>query len=143
MPEGSGSKLHFVYNVDATPLALVKDFVHRLVAPKTYPCKLCDVTYGRFIKKAEWRAFLRTLPIPSEFHLRSVFRRRFPSVRNLPLPAVFLERPAGTLRELIPARELAGVQDLETLESLVNRKIASLGLPATGRSPKRRARSNG
>ncbi len=136
----SGGKLHFVYNVDATPLALAKDFVHRLIAPETYPCKLCDVTYGRFIKKAEWRAFVRTLPIPSEFHLRGAFRRRFPALRNLPLPAVFLERPAGALRELIPARELAGVEDLEALESLLERKLASLDRLAPGRGAKRRAR---
>jgi hypothetical protein len=27
--------LHFVYNVDATPSVLLRDFVHRLVNPET------------------------------------------------------------------------------------------------------------
>jgi hypothetical protein len=38
----------FVYNVDLTLFALVSDFVHRLTAPETYPCRLCDLTYDRF-----------------------------------------------------------------------------------------------
>jgi len=49
--------LHFVYNVDATPGALLRDFVHRIVDPATYPCRLCDLTYGRLLKKVEWSRF--------------------------------------------------------------------------------------
>src|SRR3954447_10369784 len=56
-------KLHFVYNVEATPQALIKDFVHRLTEPETYPCRLCDITYGRFVKKPGWQLFLWSLPV--------------------------------------------------------------------------------
>src|SRR5262245_41510359 len=66
----SRPKLHFVYNVDATPIALVLDFVHRLLEPETYPCRLCDLTYGRFVKKVSWSRFVATLPVDSRFHLR-------------------------------------------------------------------------
>ena len=71
-------RLHFVYNVDATPVALVSDFLHRIRSPETYPCRLCDITYGRFLKKAEWSRYVAGLSIPSKFYLRSGFARRFP-----------------------------------------------------------------
>jgi len=33
--------LIFVYNVDLTPFALISDFIHRIMSPATYPCRLC------------------------------------------------------------------------------------------------------
>src|SRR2546427_11672442 len=69
-PDRPMTTLHFVYNVDATPSALLRDFVHRLVAPESYPCRLCDLTYGRFLKKAQWSRFVADLPIRARFHLR-------------------------------------------------------------------------
>ncbi len=121
--------LHFVYNVDATPLAVVMDLVHRAVSPETYPCKLCDVTYGRFLKKAAWREFVANLPLRSRFHLRSGFRRRFPDQEGTPMPAVFLEDLEGGLTKLISAEELAAVADLEGLERLVEKKLAGVSVP--------------
>ena len=118
--------LHFVYNVDATPVALVLDFVHRLVEPETYPCRLCDLTYGRFVKKLSWSRFVATLPVDARFHLRAGFRRTFAACADEPLPAVFVERGSGEVRVLISAKELQRVKDLESLEALVERRVATL-----------------
>jgi hypothetical protein len=118
--------LHFVYNVDATPGALLRDFVHRIVDPATYPCRLCDLTYGRFLKKAEWSRFVAALPTRARFHLRGGFRARFPAYEKEPVPAVFVEESPGKLRTLISADELRGVADLEALELLLARRVASL-----------------
>ena len=119
--------LHFVYNVDATPGALLRDFVHRIVDPATYPCRLCDLTYGRFLKKAEWSRFVAELPTRARFHLRGGFRARFPAYANEPVPAVFVEESPGKLRTLISADELRGVADLEALEMLLAHRVATLG----------------
>lgn len=119
-------KLHFVYNVDATPLALLLDFVHRILDPATYPCRLCDLTYGRFIKKASWSRFVAELPVDARFHLRAGFRRAFPDQAVERLPAVFVERRSGETRVLISAKDLDGVRDLEGLQSLVERRVATL-----------------
>jgi hypothetical protein len=118
--------LHFVYNVDAAPGALLRDFVHRIVDPATYPCRLCDLTYGRFLKKAEWSRFVAALPTRARFHLRGGFRARFPAYEKEPVPAVFVEESPGKLRTLISADELRGVADLEALELLLARRVASL-----------------
>jgi hypothetical protein len=126
MRETNRPKLHFVYNVDATPVALVLDFVHRLLDPETYPCRLCDLTYGRFVKKLSWSRFVATLPIDARFHLRGGFRRAFPEHAEEPLPAAFVEQRSGQLRVLISARELQRVKDLAALEALVERRVATL-----------------
>ncbi len=118
--------LHFVYNVEGTPLAMALDFVHRLRSPETYPCRLCDVTYGRWVKKAAWRRFVRDLPGESRFHLRGSFRRRFPDHADTPLPAVFLERSPGRLEPLIPAHEMQRVSSLEELERLLEKRLAGV-----------------
>jgi len=118
--------LHFVYNVDATPVALLVDFVHRLLDPETYPCRLCDLTYDRFIKKASWSRFVSGLPVDARFHLRAGFRRQFPEQAREPLPAVFVENRAGEARILISAKELAQLTDLESLEALVTQRVATL-----------------
>ena len=118
--------LHFVYNVDATPVALILDFIHRLIEPETYPCRLCDLTYGRFVKKLSWTRFVAFLPVDSRFHLRAGFRRSFPKHADEPLPAVFVEGRSGGTRVLISAKELQRVTDLEGLEALVKRRVASL-----------------
>jgi hypothetical protein len=118
--------LHFVYNVDGTPLALAMDFVHRITSPETYPCKLCDVTYGRFLKKGEWRRFLEGLPLRTAFHLRNTFYRRFPEHARTPLPAVFLQNPDGKLIPLIRADALNAVTDLQELQELLLKKLERL-----------------
>src|SRR5258705_13869811 len=119
--------LHFVYNVDAAPGALLRDFIHRIVDPATYPCRLCDLTYGRFLKRAEWSRFVAALPTRARFHLRGGFRARFPGHADESVPAVFVEESPGKLRTLISADELRRVADLEALEMLLARRVSSLG----------------
>jgi hypothetical protein len=123
---GRAPTVHFVYNVDGTPRALAHDFVLRLTDPGSYPCRLCDVTYGRFFKKAEWSAFVAGLPIDARFHLRNGFRRRFPRHAREPLPAVFVEAAPGVLRTLISAEEMGAVADLAALKDLVAKRVGSL-----------------
>lgn len=118
--------LHFVYNVDGTAAAILEDFVHRIREPETYPCRLCDVTYGRFFKKAEWSRFVAGLPIRARFHLRNVFARRHPGQASEALPAVFVEEPEGSLRVLISAEEIHAVKDLPGLQELVTKRVEAL-----------------
>jgi hypothetical protein len=128
--------LHFVYNVDATATALLRDFVHRLFDPATYPCRLCDLTYGRFVKKSSWSRFVAGLPVDAAFHLRGGFRRAFPALAHEPLPAVFVEEKTGAPRVLITAKELARVVDLAALEALVEQRVKALGRRTPARKKK-------
>lgn len=109
----------FVYNVDLTLFALVSDFVHRITAPETYPCRLCDLTYDRFTMKREWSRFIASLPIRAQFELRDRFRRKFPMYTDVPLPAVFRSETAAGLSVLLSADQLNRVRTLDELKELL------------------------
>ena len=119
-------ELIFVYNVDGTPAALLGDFIQRITSPETYPCNLCDLTYGRFIKKSEWTKFVATLPIPSRFLLRNIFVKKFSAQADATLPAVFLATGGRKLVEFLSTEELNAVKSLDALKELVSKKVSAL-----------------
>ena len=116
-------KLHFVYNVEATPLALVTDFVHRIVDPATYPCRLCDLTYGRFVKNIGWQLFVWSLPVRSIFYTRDGFVKAYPWLADMRLPVVLSEDDQGRLTKLISARDFESLGSLEALKSEVHARL--------------------
>jgi len=49
------ASLIFDYNApDGLGAALI-DAVHKIVAPESYPCSLCAVTYGAVSMKRRWK----------------------------------------------------------------------------------------
>jgi len=123
-----GPTLHFVYNVEATPRALVKDFVHRLTDPETYPCRLCDITYGRFVKKPGWQWFLWSLPVRSWFYTKDGFLKRYPHLAHHRLPVILAESAAGQFTVFISQQELQGIDSLEALKAEVQLRLAAWGV---------------
>lgn len=118
------ARLILVYNADSGLLNALKDMVHKIVAPASYPCSLCALTYGTFTMRAPWRAFLAGLPQDKVFHHRDDFARAFPAV-VVPLPAILLadgDAPPGVL---VSAAELDALPDLESLIALVARRLAA------------------
>ena len=120
-----GSKLIFVYNVDATPMAMLRDLYQGLTTGST-DCHLCDVTYGKMLKDRQWSDFVKGLPLKVEFRLRSTFGKLHPERRGAVFPAAFLQEDDGSLRQLISAEEINGVADVASLRELVERKVATL-----------------
>lgn len=112
-------RLHFVYNVELNVSSLVRDFVHRLTDPETYPCKLCDITYGRFMKKPSWQMFVWSLPVSSVFYTKDQFIAQHPELGDTELPAVFAEADNGELRVFLSSPDLKCLDDLEALEAAV------------------------
>lgn len=123
--EKARPRLLFVYNVDLTPFALLSDFVHRIVSPDTYPCRLCDLTYDRFTMKNEWKRFIAALPADCRFELRDRFQRKYPAYADVPLPAVFRQGPRGGLATLLSADAINRAKTMASLRRLVADAIDS------------------
>jgi hypothetical protein len=121
---GSTRRLVFVYNVDASPVALLKDVVVGITTGRT-DCRLCDLTFGRILKDRSWKAFVRSLPCEVDFELRSTFMKRPEVLSTATFPAVYLEAPAGLI-EVITSKELDEVDDLDELRSLVSGVVKGL-----------------
>ena len=114
-------ELIFVYNADSGLLNSIKDYVHKLVSPGTYPCNLCAVTYGNTGMKKDWKDFISDLEIPTVFIHKNAFLEKY-SVRKAEFPAVFV-RKGEEMRLLINAQEIDSCKNLFELKKLVEKKV--------------------
>lgn len=86
----SNTSLIFVYNADAKFTSAAFDFLHKIVSPSTYQCKLCNITYGNFSMVKAWKDFLATMPVPVRLLHRDEWIQE--TGRNDILPAAFLQK---------------------------------------------------
>ncbi|OYZ12894.1 MAG: hypothetical protein B7Y35_15465 [Sphingomonadales bacterium 28-64-96] len=115
-------KLVIVYNANEGLLAGAMDSLHKLLAPATYPCKLCALTYGLLSMRGEWRRFLDGLEMETIFHHRPDFRAAFPAAADWPLPLIAVEED-GQLSVLVSAADFAGIADLPQLMAVVAERL--------------------
>ncbi len=116
--EGSVPVLVFVYNVDASPVAMLKDAYLGITTGST-DCNLCDLTFGKVLKDRTWKAFVADLPHEVDFQLRSTFRRDHPELADEPCPALYLERAGAPPEQLLDAAAIDDVSTLDELRALV------------------------
>jgi hypothetical protein len=121
MPERN-FRLIMVYNADSGMLNMLKDGLHKLIRPQTYPCSLCALTYGPVMMRGKWRRFLENLGGTTIFLYRDTFRQDH-HARDLPLPAILLARGPGQPEILISAEELDAMPDLHALIALVEARL--------------------
>lgn len=114
--------LLFVYNADSTFFAQVSDFARKVIAPQTYKCNLCMITYGLFEMKDEWKEFVDTLPQRKIFLHRDEFVKKYPEQSKIPPPAIFVISN-GSLNELVTAQEINQEKDIAGLKKLLLLKI--------------------
>lgn len=116
-------RILFVYNADAPLLVQFKDFIHKIVSPETYPCSLCQITFGNLGMKRAWRRFVQNLPYPAVFLHRDELVGENPQLLEHQLPAIFVEEGAE-ITLMVSAEDLNQTADLPALQELV---LARLG----------------
>lgn len=112
-------RLIFVYNADSGYFNVAADIAHKIFSPSTYPCSLCDLTYGIFKIRPEWDEFVQQSPVPFEFLHKDEFHATYPDWRHLPLPTVLRADDSGALTEVVTATQLNDLQSISQLKSLV------------------------
>ncbi len=120
-------KLIFVYNADSGLKNTLMDSAHKILSPKTYHCKLCDLTYGPFKEKKLWKKFRKQSDIEMKFlhadefeHLyKSKFRPAFS------LPVVLLENHYN-LDLLISSKAFDEIKDCRTLIKKLENVLAKV-----------------
>ena len=114
--------LLFVYNADSTFFAQVSDFARKVIAPKTYGCNLCRITYGLLDMKGEWKEFLNTLSQRKLFLYRNEFVKKYPKHEKVSLPAIFIISNKE-INELLSAEEINREKDVAGLKGLLLSKL--------------------
>jgi hypothetical protein len=131
-----GRRLLMIYNADGGLVNGALDLLHKTFSPATYPCRLCEVTYGSLGMKRDWRATIKALPLPVAFLHRDEWQAERPG-DGTALPAILLEQQ-GELQTLISAREFDAVTDLPSLQALLGARLSaavpSQAPPAQGRA---------
>lgn len=107
-------QLLFVYNADAGFFNMVTDIAHKIFSPATYPCSLCDLTYGILKIRPEWEQFVQNAPVPFTFLHKDEFLAAYPDLKHTTLPVVLFMEETGH-SELITAAELQQFQTVKAL----------------------------
>jgi len=119
------SKLIFVYNAGSGYLNVALDMAHKIFSPDTYPCSLCDLTYGIFKIRPEWDDFVKNTPLKLEFLHKDEFHKIYPDWSSTPLPLVLADHN-GPLISLISSTELNELESVEALKNLVLARLSGL-----------------
>ena len=117
--------LVFVYNANSGVFNALADLVHKTVSPSTYPCKLCDITYGVTGMRRAWVSFIKQADFKSVFTYRDLLPTQYPQMQVSELPAVFLLGDS-TSQEVISAEEFITLEDIPSLMSHLESKIGLL-----------------
>lgn len=109
-------KLIFVYNADSGLKNALVDSVHKILKPKTYQCKLCELTYGPFKEKKIWKKFRKNTNIEMKFlhadEFNNLYKSKFRPAFELP---VVLVEEQYELNLLLSSKALEDINDVEEL----------------------------
>jgi len=113
--------LVFVYNADSGAINLVKDFWKKMVKPSSYECNLCMQTFGTFGVKKDWKKFIKSIEIETEFLHKDEFEEKY-GVLDAKFPSAYLNED-GKLSLIISSDEMNSAKSLDEMETLVRSKI--------------------
>ena len=113
--------LVFVYNADSGLFNALGDLAHKILAPETYQCNLCALTYSTFGQRKSWKHFLETLGRPLEFLHADELKRRY-DVSDVPLPAIFKKEGDG-LELWIDADSINACRTIDDLQHLIEKSL--------------------
>ncbi|NCT17624.1 MAG: GTPase [Flavobacteriaceae bacterium CG_4_8_14_3_um_filter_34_10] len=119
--------LLFVYNANSGKINGYLDALHKVVSPKTYACNLCDITYGIFKEKKDWKKFRETSKTPMEFLHADEFKKKYASKfgHKFTFPIVLLDN-ANDLEIFIQTKELNEMKDVDALIQLITERNKNL-----------------
>lgn len=114
--------LVFIYNANSGVLNAARDLIHKTVSPQTYPCKLCDITYGITGMRRLWARFIKQSEFDSVFTYRDLAPKLYPHIELGALPAIF-SIEESVAQELVSADEFNRIEDIPALISLLEIKL--------------------
>ena len=116
----SQDTLYFVYNAKGDIFSVVGDFFHKSLSPKTYPCKLCDLSYGIFSKKKAWEKFLDSLDVDYEFVYKNKLDRFNQEIKEFPIILIGNE---DEVEVFLSRKDINNTENIESLINKINLKL--------------------
>jgi hypothetical protein len=113
--------LVFVYAGDSGVVNGLVHYVHKIVSPSTYECRLCALSDGPLGRRTAWSTALAELAPDATFLHRDELHRRY-GADQPPLPAVFVLR-SGRPELLIGEAEIDACADLDALIEMLRPRL--------------------
>lgn len=110
-------RLIFIYNAEGGIAQGIMDSVHKTLSPSTYACSLCAVTHGVFRMDPKWRAWLKALPVATEF-----YHKYDSPFGDMALPAVLAERDER-VETLLTAADLDRLNSVDALIAAIEARL--------------------
>lgn len=137
MSENEEEKLIFVYNANSGgAFTALKDTLHKTFRKSTYQCNLCQVTFGAFGMKKDWKKYVNDLEVPVEFKKkdkfqfkflhRDEFEEKYP-IKNAKFPSAYYQ-DGSELKLFISQEEMNAVKSIDELKELVDKKLEIFNL---------------
>jgi len=118
-------KLLFVYNARSGKTRAALDIAHKIISPSTYSCDLCSLTHGIFNEKIAWKEFVEKSGVEMLFYHIDEFEGKYGSKFDYPL---ILREEGENLEPFMDKDEIAGIEDVEGLIRLIEKRLKSLPL---------------
>lgn len=116
--------LFFVYNANSGFSSALLDSAHKAFSPKTYDCKLCQLTFGVISENKKWKEYRQQSDIEMIFlhkdEYQEKFKSKFEKLYDLP---VVLHQDNYDLSVLIAKDELNQIEDVDTLIKKINSRL--------------------
>lgn len=112
------TRLLFVYNADSGLFNTLTDIAHKAFSPSTYNCNLCAITHDLLKEKGEWKNFVASLGIDTEFLHKDEFNSKYGEHADS-FPAIYLI-DENTMNLAVTADELNVMSGIEQLKNKVS-----------------------
>jgi len=109
--------LIFVYNAESGLFNAITDMAHKIFSPQTYSCHLCALTHSNVGMRKEWKRFIESLELPSQFLHANELAARY-SVGSLSLPVVLIKK-GESIEILVEANVINGCQNIDDLKEVI------------------------
>ncbi len=113
--------LLFIYNANSGIGNTLLDIGHKIFSPKTYPCKLCDITYGIFTENKVWKDFRAATDLDLQFYHIDEFESRYPN-HSYKYP-IILTGQDGQFRPFFTSEEIDNIAHAQALISAIKIKM--------------------
>lgn len=100
----------------------VVDLMHKTARPKTYPCRLCLITYNGATMNKLWRRYVASLNIPTVFMHRNEFAKAYPD-QKIKFPVVLL-KAGPSFTTILGTDDFKQLKDLGELINILNERLS-------------------
>jgi len=117
-------KLLFIYNANSGARNAIFDSIHKVFNPKTYDCKLCELTFGLVAENKTWKRFRQGSDCEMLFLHKDEFAKKYKSKfgYKFTFPIALIEGENG-LEVLISTQELNELKTAKELIRLLEQRI--------------------